>query len=139
VYKAAGSPSQFRGIATNVAGWNSWYVKEYLLEPETGVSVVEKMREGLTWNYLPRDAEPGEFANDADGQYNKAQNEKKYHQMFGAALADAGMPNHAIVDTGEFSSSPILTQKLHLVFGVISATSRVIQSVSQSVTNFPST
>jgi cellulose 1,4-beta-cellobiosidase len=23
-YKAAGSPSQFRGIATNVAGWNQW-------------------------------------------------------------------------------------------------------------------
>ena len=23
-YKAAGSPSQVRGIATNVAGWNSW-------------------------------------------------------------------------------------------------------------------
>jgi cellulose 1,4-beta-cellobiosidase len=24
VYKAAGSPSQVRGFATNVAGWNSW-------------------------------------------------------------------------------------------------------------------
>jgi cellulose 1,4-beta-cellobiosidase len=24
VYKAAGSPKQFRGIATNVAGWNAW-------------------------------------------------------------------------------------------------------------------
>lgn len=23
-YKAAGSPKQFRGIATNVAGWNQW-------------------------------------------------------------------------------------------------------------------
>jgi cellulose 1,4-beta-cellobiosidase len=23
-YKAAGNPSQVRGIATNVAGWNSW-------------------------------------------------------------------------------------------------------------------
>lgn len=23
-YKNAGSPSQFRGIATNVAGWNQW-------------------------------------------------------------------------------------------------------------------
>lgn len=69
-YKAAGSPSQFRGIATNVAGWNSW------------------------------DATPGEFANDPDGQYNAAQNEKKYVELFGAALATAGMPNHAIVDTG---------------------------------------
>ncbi|KAL2876362.1 1,4-beta-D-glucan cellobiohydrolase cel6c [Colletotrichum sp. CLE4] len=69
-YKAGGSPSQLRGIATNVAGWNSW------------------------------DAEPGEFANAPDGQYNKAQNEKKYVTLFGAALQTAGMPNHAIVDTG---------------------------------------
>lgn len=69
-YKAAGSPSQFRGISTNVAGWNSW------------------------------DATPGEFANDPDGQYNAAQNEKKFVELFGAALATAGMPNHAIVDTG---------------------------------------
>ncbi|WYZ42031.1 hypothetical protein EsH8_V_000926 [Colletotrichum jinshuiense] len=69
-YKAGGSPSQLRGIATNVAGWNSW------------------------------DAEPGEFANKPDGQYNKAQNEKKYVTLFGAALKTAGMPNHAIVDTG---------------------------------------
>jgi cellulose 1,4-beta-cellobiosidase len=70
VYKNAGSPSQFRGFATNVAGWNQW------------------------------DAEPGEFANDPDGQYNAAQNEKKYVTLFGAALKTAGMPNHAIVDTG---------------------------------------
>lgn len=54
---------------------------------------------------MTRDAEPGEFANDPDGQYNKAQNEKKYVELFGAALATAGMPNHAIVDTGEFLSS----------------------------------
>jgi cellulose 1,4-beta-cellobiosidase len=70
VYKAAGSPSQVRGVSTNVAGWNSW------------------------------DASPGEFANDADGQYNKAQNEKLYTQLFGDALQAAGMPYHAIVDTG---------------------------------------
>ncbi|KAI1846716.1 hypothetical protein JX266_007289 [Neoarthrinium moseri] len=69
-YKNAGSPSQFRGISTNIAGWNSW------------------------------DAEPGEFASDPDAQYNAAQNEKKYVTLFGAALASAGMPNHAIVDTG---------------------------------------
>uniref|UniRef100_A0A8H7KBZ7 Glucanase n=1 Tax=Bionectria ochroleuca TaxID=29856 RepID=A0A8H7KBZ7_BIOOC len=69
-YKNAGSPSQFRGFATNVAGWNQW------------------------------DAEPGEFASHPDAQYNKAQNEKKYVELFGAALATAGMPNHAIVDTG---------------------------------------
>lgn len=24
VYKAAGSPSQVRGISTNIAGWNAW-------------------------------------------------------------------------------------------------------------------
>jgi cellulose 1,4-beta-cellobiosidase len=70
VYKNAGSPSQFRGFATNVAGWNQW------------------------------DAEPGEFADADDAQWNKAQNEKKYVTLFGAALKTAGMPNHAIVDTG---------------------------------------
>lgn len=69
-YKAAGNPSQVRGIATNVAGWNSW------------------------------DAEPGEFASASDAQWNKAQNEKKYVTLFGAELQSAGMPNHAIVDTG---------------------------------------
>lgn len=51
---------------------------------------------------LARDAEPGEFSSDADAQYNAAQNEKKYVELFGAALATAGMPNHAIVDTGKF-------------------------------------
>jgi cellulose 1,4-beta-cellobiosidase len=70
VYKAAGSPSQLRGFASNIAGWNQW------------------------------DAEPGEFANDPDGQYNKAQNEMKYHELFGAALDAAGMPSFGIVDTG---------------------------------------
>jgi len=69
-YKAAGSPSQFRGIATNVAGWNSW------------------------------DATPGEFADASDAKYNKCQNEKIYVETFGAALKTAGMPNHAIIDTG---------------------------------------
>lgn len=70
VYKSAGNPSQFRGIATNVAGWNSW------------------------------DATPGEFAGDTDAQWNKCQNEKLFVEIFGEALASAGMPNHAIVDTG---------------------------------------
>ena len=69
-YKAGGSPSQFRGIATNVAGWNSW------------------------------DMSPGEFASASDAQWNKAQNEKLYTELFGAALKSAGMPNNAIVDTG---------------------------------------
>lgn len=47
-YKAGGSPKQFRGFATNVAGWNSW------------------------------DQSPGEFASAPDAQYNKCQNEKIY-------------------------------------------------------------
>jgi cellulose 1,4-beta-cellobiosidase len=68
-YKAGGSPSQFRGFSSNVAGWNSF------------------------------DAEPGEFSKATDAQWNKAQNEKKYVDLFGAALKTAGMPNHAIIDT----------------------------------------
>lgn len=69
-YTAAGKPKQFRGIATNVAGWNAW------------------------------DKSPGEFASASDAKYNKCQNEKIYVETFGAALKTAGMPNHAIVDTG---------------------------------------
>ncbi|KAL0059993.1 hypothetical protein AAF712_013229 [Marasmius tenuissimus] len=69
-YKGAGSPAQLRGFATNVAGWNAW----------------SKV--------------PGEFENAPDGQYNKAQDENRYVTLFGNALASAGMPNHAIVDTG---------------------------------------
>ncbi|KAH8826867.1 glycoside hydrolase family 6 protein [Flagelloscypha sp. PMI_526] len=69
-YKNAGSPANFRGISTNVAGWNAW----------TKV--------------------PGEFENTSDGQYNKCQDEQRYVTIFGAALASAGMPNHAIIDTG---------------------------------------
>ncbi|KAH6617319.1 1, 4-beta cellobiohydrolase [Chaetomium tenue] len=69
-YKAAGSPKQFRGIATNVAGWNQW------------------------------DLSPGEFSDTSDAKYNSCQNEKTYITTFGAALKTAGMPNHAIVDTG---------------------------------------
>jgi cellulose 1,4-beta-cellobiosidase len=68
-YKSGGSPSQLRGFATNVAGWNSF------------------------------DASPGEFSKATDAQWNKAQNEKTYVDLFGAALKSAGMPNHAIVDT----------------------------------------
>ncbi|KAK0615046.1 1, 4-beta cellobiohydrolase [Bombardia bombarda] len=69
-FKAGGSPKQLRGIATNVAGWNSW------------------------------DKSPGEFSDKSDAKYNKCQNEKTYITTFGAALKTAGMPNHAIVDTG---------------------------------------
>ncbi|KAI1778174.1 glycoside hydrolase family 6 protein [Hypoxylon cercidicola] len=70
VYKAAGSPSQVRGYATNIAGWNAW------------------------------DEEPGEFSDASDAKYNSCQNEKTYVTKFSAALSSAGFPNHAIVDTG---------------------------------------
>jgi len=69
-YKGAGSPKQLRGIATNTAGWNAW------------------------------SKNPGEFENSPDGQYNKCQDEKRYVDIFGDYLNRAGMPNHAIVDTG---------------------------------------
>ncbi|USP78604.1 glycoside hydrolase family 6 protein [Curvularia clavata] len=69
-YKNAGSPKAVRGVATNVSGWNSF------------------------------DQSPGEFANSSDGQYNKAQNEKKYVELFSPQLTAAGMPGQAIVDTG---------------------------------------
>lgn len=70
VYKAAGSPTNVRGIATNVAGWNAWT------------------------------ATPGEFADAPDGKYNACQDEKRYVSTFGAALKSAGFPSKAIVDTG---------------------------------------
>ena len=70
VYKAAGSPANVRGIATNVAGWNAWT------------------------------ATPGEFADAPDGKYNACQDEKRYVTTFGAALKSAGFPSKAIVDTG---------------------------------------
>lgn len=69
-YKSAGSPKQLRGFSTNVAGWNSW------------------------------DQSPGEFSSSSDAQYNKCQNEKIYVDTFSGYLSTAGMPNHAIVDTG---------------------------------------
>ncbi|KAK7707116.1 1,4-beta-D-glucan cellobiohydrolase cel6c [Diaporthe eres] len=69
-YKAGGSPKQFRGFATNVAGWNAW------------------------------DQSPGEFSSAPDAQYNKCQNEKIYVDTFAPLLKQNGMPNHAIVDTG---------------------------------------
>ncbi|XDG04317.1 hypothetical protein ABKA04_003932 [Annulohypoxylon sp. FPYF3050] len=70
VYKNAGSPSQVRGYATNIAGWNSW------------------------------DEEPGEFSDASDAKYNSCQNEKTYVTKFSDALKTAGFPEHAIVDTG---------------------------------------
>jgi cellulose 1,4-beta-cellobiosidase len=70
VYKAAGSPANVRGFATNVAGWNAW-----------------------TKN-------PGEFEGASDGQWNKAHDEKRYVNLFSPALKTAGFPGQAIVDTG---------------------------------------
>lgn len=70
VYKQAGSPKQVRGFATNVAGWNSW------------------------------DQSPGEFSSASDAKYNSCQNERTYVQKFGPQLKSAGMPNHAIMDSG---------------------------------------
>jgi cellulose 1,4-beta-cellobiosidase len=69
-YKAGGSPKQLRGWATNTAGWNAW------------------------------DQSPGEFSTASDAKYNKCQNEKIYVDTFAPLLKSAGMPNHAIVDTG---------------------------------------
>jgi cellulose 1,4-beta-cellobiosidase len=69
-YKAGGSPKQLRGFATNTAGWNSW------------------------------DESPGEFSKASDAKYNSCQNEKTYVQKFAPALKTAGMPNHAIMDSG---------------------------------------
>lgn len=57
-------------MATNVAGWNAW------------------------------DLSPGEFSGSSDAQYNKAQNEKKFIELFSPELKSAGMPGQAIVDTG---------------------------------------
>ena len=47
-----------------------------------------------------RDLSPGEFSTASDAKYNACQNEKTYITTFGAALKTAGMPNHAIIDTG---------------------------------------
>ncbi|KAK8062817.1 Exoglucanase 3 [Apiospora hydei] len=67
----------------------------------------EGLAKGLQGRWLPepakqgtRDETPGEFSDASDAQWNKAQNEKLYTEMFGAELKSAGMPNHAIVDTG---------------------------------------
>ncbi|MCJ1440911.1 MAG: hypothetical protein MMC23_001397 [Stictis urceolatum] len=43
---------------------------------------------------------PGKFENAPDGQYNKAQDEKRYVALIGTQIAAQGMPNYAIIDTG---------------------------------------
>ncbi|KAK3326792.1 1, 4-beta cellobiohydrolase [Apodospora peruviana] len=69
VYTAAGSPSQVRGIAVNIGGWNSW------------------------------DASPGEFATTYESPRNYAQNERDFVKRLGNLLSKTGTPNHAIADT----------------------------------------
>lgn len=69
VYKLAGSPSQVRGLAINVANWNAF------------------------------SASPGEFANHQDAPYNKAQDEKRYAALLAPELTANGFPAHFIVDT----------------------------------------
>lgn len=68
VYKQAGSPSQLRGFATNVASYNSW------------------------------DKHPGEFECTDDAKCNNAQNEKRAVQLLSTALSKVNIPNYAIVD-----------------------------------------
>ncbi|RDL34413.1 putative cellulose 1,4-beta-cellobiosidase II [Venustampulla echinocandica] len=70
VYKAAGSPKQVFGIATNTAGWNAF------------------------------SASPGEFASSSDAKYNKCQDEKRYVAAISPLIKKGGMPAQAIVDTG---------------------------------------
>jgi len=42
----------------------------------------------------------GEFENDADGQYKKAQDEKRYINLILPLIAKTGMAAHVIIDTG---------------------------------------
>lgn len=70
VYKAAGSPSQVRGLAINVANWNAF------------------------------DKRPGEFENSPDGQWNKGHDEKRYAAILAPELRNNGFPAHFIMDTG---------------------------------------
>ncbi len=71
VFKAAGSPKQVRGFATNVANYNFW------------------------------SRNPGEFESLPDyAEYNKAQDEKRFIHLLTDALEKAGVSGwHAIVDT----------------------------------------
>ncbi|KAF2461330.1 glycoside hydrolase family 6 protein [Lineolata rhizophorae] len=69
-YQRAGSPSQVMGVASNVAGWNAFSMN------------------------------PGEFANADDAQWNSAQDEQRYAELFSPLLEQNGMPGQFIVDTG---------------------------------------
>ncbi|KAI1383931.1 glycoside hydrolase family 6 protein [Hypoxylon trugodes] len=72
IYQAAGSPSQFRGFATNVANFNSW------------------------------DLLPGEFVPADDSRYTRPQNEQQFIRILSDALNKNRMlPQavHAIMDT----------------------------------------
>ncbi|KAK1982623.1 1, 4-beta cellobiohydrolase [Colletotrichum cereale] len=73
-------------------------VKVLKAHPKTAFALVIKP-DSLP-NLVTKDVEPGELANKPGGQYNKTHNEKKYVTVLGNALKTAGMPSHAIVDTG---------------------------------------
>ncbi|KAH8894567.1 glycoside hydrolase family 6 protein [Thozetella sp. PMI_491] len=70
IYSAAGKPPQVRGIATNIANYNSW------------------------------DMKPGEFECPDDAQCpNRAVNEMLFALLLARELNKTGVPSHAIVDT----------------------------------------
>ncbi|KAF2652533.1 glycoside hydrolase family 6 protein [Lophiostoma macrostomum CBS 122681] len=71
-WTAAGKPSQFRGVAVNVAGYNAWNLS------------------------------PGEKFKDEDtcyDVYNPARNEKRYLQILNKTIGETDMPFHAIMDS----------------------------------------
>ncbi|KAK3347212.1 exoglucanase-6A [Lasiosphaeria hispida] len=69
VYSAAGRPSQLRGFAVNIGGWNAW------------------------------DLSPGEFDTTREAPRNRAQNEMRFVALLGRLLGENGTPNHAVMDT----------------------------------------
>jgi cellulose 1,4-beta-cellobiosidase len=87
-WTAAGKPSQFRGVAVNVAGFNAWldvlyFVLSHLLKPDRNLS-------------------PGEKFIDEDtcyDVYNPARNERKYLQILKKTIEKTDMPFYAIMDS----------------------------------------
>lgn len=72
IFETAGSPSQFRGFATNVANHNAW------------------------------DLLPGEFVPADDSRYIRPQNEQQFVRILSDALQKNGLPSratHGIMDT----------------------------------------
>ncbi|KAI1123404.1 glycoside hydrolase family 6 protein [Nemania abortiva] len=69
LYKAANTPQQLRGFATNVANWNAWALS------------------------------PGEFARADDSRDVRPANEQAFVHILSAALRSRGVPASAILDT----------------------------------------